>query len=327
MAFVGSLISFFLIDLLFSSQPEVVLDLIVLLLLLVFILGGLLYVTEVKNKYLLLTIEKLISAEDEIGISSYFNTYLKDIEKNEFRSIKSAYTTFEDHLRQNYYFRVPSKDYVRVLDSIFKSGDKYCISLASIFSDLRKKLLIEATRNDLTLIISDKISCENINKDFIDTIRKETFNGRVFWRKGDPLHVFDVIISLKEPDNESGCCRPIRALKFEIGEAERIEMMYVITDTESLGFWYRYFNEDFASISEEIKGPISCPIGIDQVKKAIMEICENYPDLHNWMKEVIRGEKSDETIGRALDQLKKSREYKSEYIQELIGIYEEVWLA
>jgi len=263
-----------------------------------------------KNKYLGLTIRKLIEVEEETGISSYINTYLSDVVTSDVLgkdSIEKAYNKLNEHLKANYIFPVPSGDFDTAIQCILKSGDIYYVSLTKPSKTIVGILKDNLPRINIKLIILDEIISCIENSDFLEELRKYANRDTALWRKGSPSNISNIILSLKEKGNRYF---PIRALKFMIGDKGQIEMEHIITDEGSLEYWQYYFNQDWDAVDNNIRKPIVKLTGAAQIRKAIIEICDNYPDLFVWMREEIEKNKTRSSVVRAIDELKESDRYE-----------------
>jgi hypothetical protein len=309
-AIIGGAYFFLILDLLFYHNFDPFEDLFAIFLITSFILFVLLIVQAYKNNYLRLTIQSLISLEEEIGISSYVNVFLSDILASGIFSLRDAYRTLEKQLRTNYIFSVPESDFENAISAILKTGDAYYLVVTKSSIAIMREIRRNISRIRGKIIIHDNIVADGANADFINDLRDSSRIRALTWRKSSKTNIFNIILALEE--NGRGEYRPIRALKFEVGDQGKTEVEYVISEKEALEYWCKYFIEDWVAIDQNIRKPIGEAGGAAEAMDAILDIYDNYPDLVPWMKEEVCKNKSKGAISRALNNLMKSERYKKD---------------
>lgn len=303
----AGVLTFSLIDIVFYHHFSLFQDLFYIFLTTTIVGVSIAIVQLRKNRYMRLTFRKLLSAEQDTGISAYVASYLGEIEESSFFSIAESYSKLEDHLRRDYYLSIPLKDFTRALESIFKSGDLYYVSLASLPQIVEHAILAAFRNSRVRLIVPDEIVSGPQHFAFIQGLRCYARVSELFWRRGHPLHVFNIILSLREDKRNKNV--PVRALKFEAGENSSVKSMHMITDLKAMKFWQEYFIRDWEILDGNLRRPLCDFLGTAQVVNAVVDICDNYSDLFSWMKEAIEQNSDKRVVTMAVDRLKGAGRY------------------
>jgi hypothetical protein len=297
----GGLLLFLVLDWLHYHvlAPEV--DAILILLEATIILLILLYIVAVKNSYLVRSLDRILTLQEDLGITSYVSDYVSRLRSNNYGTMQEAYRALDLHLREGAYFPVPKRDNVSVIDAIFRTGEKHCISMAAAHPQLLRRLVIAYASMNCRVLLARNVF-DQLDEHAREVFRAWDAGSASKWRTGPSLDVVNVILAIEV---RNGVDVAVRAVKYEIAPSGDISS-FVTTDKETLRFWMDYFSAEFEKRTEEILSPLKVREGVEAVRTGALFVCSNFPDLIPRMQELLEEGKAERAVVHAVAALRTS---------------------